>query len=210
MCSIFASFDNNILVELGKQNYYRGQKRHSITEIDKHYNLKQIIKYDYSFNEKNLLKTNNFQICHIQSPTNSLNNNNHPAQLNNMLLWHNGLIKHTDCDRLNKKQNNCIIWDTMLLLYEIKNKQWQNLSEINGSFACLFFIDQKLYIFRNILAPFFIGLKSISSIKTIHTPNKIPHNQIMSIKFHSNNNITLINENISFQTKENPYFNLNS
>lgn len=202
MCGIFCSFKTDKLEELSRLNVPRGNKTFSVSYI--YSNLVHVRRFDSGFDITKVEPKSGYKICHVQAPTTN-SKNIHPAKVNNkMFLWHNGMIKNDDVSRLQKKQGNNEIWDTQLLLNElIDQNHWSdNLSEIRGSFACLFLHNEKLYTFRNQLAPLFIDDDcNISSVKFGSSVDVEP-DVIHEINLFEKT----IKPVISFTTKENPYF----
>lgn len=140
MCGIYASFNKDEFDKLKYFNSSRGVKNESVTE----------------------LKTDNgtYYVGHIQSPT-SNSSNKHPAIQNKLKLWHNGIIKNHYMGSFDYYG-----WDTMFLLNRISESGTDVLSEIDGSFACIFTVNEDIFIFRNVLAPLFISSdNSLSSMK---------------------------------------------
>lgn len=205
MCGIFCSFQKEEIEFLAGKNSYRGS--HSFSILSFHENQINCTKQLGKFNI-DLVAEEGYKICHIQAPTTSSKSAEfiHPAQIENNYLWHNGIIKHFDCLRLNRKQNNNIHWDTHLLLLELLDEEnrLNNLSEINGSFACVFLRENQVFFFRNILSPLFYGKSTFSSVKTSLTPKIIPSEKFLRFDFSKNE---LIGEG-KFLTKEQPYYGL--
>lgn len=178
MCGIYASFDRNIFDELKTANEPRGDKSR---------------QYEFAIG--------GYNIGHIQAPT-TQSDICHPAVINKSLLWHNGIIKQSYIPELQQNVGSDEKWDTFLLLRYIE--QNKDLSEIDGTFACLYFNGTDIMIFRNALAPMFIGdHASISSVKTKYTPIKIDSGEIYKL-----NTQMLEYEKIgkTFTTKNNPYY----
>jgi hypothetical protein len=165
MCSIIGSFDTNIARKLCKINNYRGALSHSITYIDLAYEVRYIQR---SKGEINLdlinIPENHYCIIHQQAPTQQ-SNHIHPAEFENNLLWHNGILKSNTIQRLQKDEDEKSEWDTYLLLKHLdRNRVPQN---IDGSFACLL-LDNcgELFAFRNEIVPLFYDeYLNISSTK---------------------------------------------
>lgn len=125
-------------------------------------------------------------VCHIQAPTGETRGieSVHPASHNESLLWHNGIIKEYDCARLRTKQKSTEMWDTKLLLKEAIDpfNFSANLSEVNGSFACILYEPiNGMFVFRNALSPLFIGKRCISSVKCDLADSSIPRRDLLPI-----------------------------
>lgn len=210
MCGIFAAFNLTDFQTLAKANAYRGQASYSITTLM--FNVKRDkVTPAIGMTKKGLGKFSTvgvppapFYIGHIQAPTSQAPSYEtiHPAQWNNRMLWHNGIIKEHDCDRLRQKQNSKELWDTMLLLKEVNI--CANLNEINGSFACLYW-HEGLYVFRNLLAPMHIGDGCLSSVPTSLTPTRLKAERYYEIDFNHDVSKLHLVEIDRFITKENPY-----
>lgn len=204
MCGIVASFNKDKLIELYKLNAYRGEMSHSISIFNFKTNSISVKKYSDKINFDNIvINDNEYCIIHSQAPTNKKDNQNiHPAEYNTKLLWHNGIIKDFEVSRLKEKYNSNVTWDTLLLLYELSETKYiSNLSNLNGSFSCLFLGNKKLFLFRNEISPLFTDTElNISSVKFNNSVSLIP-NTFFEIDFSNN---TLI-EKEKFETFENPY-----
>lgn len=212
MCGIFATLDILALNPLSQANAYRGQHSNSISHFTVTDGVVSLNKINRRFGTIDLSEStdNGFYICHIQAPTGSERSSDtiHPADENGVLLWHNGIIKESECDRLREKQHSHYTWDTQLLLREVIYTYHNDdaLSQINGSFACILYYMSSLYVFRNKLSPLFIGPQSISSVKCEVADASIDADKIYKIRFKNNSiELELIS---SFTTKENPYWGL--
>lgn len=222
MCGIFAAFTKSELIQLSQANAYRGQHSFSVTGVDliqkrtkKIPQLKFLIRKIGSFDLSDTPDAS-FYICHIQAPTGTMQDEKaiHPAESatrHGFLLWHNGIIKEHECDRLRAKQKTDCQWDTMLLLNEISDPGLflDHLNEINGSFSCIARLwNSNFYLFRNALAPMFIGEGCLSSVFTPLTPNRVKAERFYLIDFSHDVSRIHLNEIARFQTKENPYVGL--
>jgi glutamine phosphoribosylpyrophosphate amidotransferase len=208
MCGIFGAFDRNEFVSLARANSYRGQHSFSIVTFDQDLSTIKGIQQRLGVFDESLVSEEGYKIGHIQAPTgNNGVDSIHPAKLGDVLLWHNGLIKDFDCERLRKKQNSNETWDTRLLLNEVVHKnRFANLSEINGSFACVMFENTSLFVFRNAISPLFFGEDRLSSVKTELTPESLPAEKFFLVNM-VEKKLSFFNLG-SFTTKENPYFGL--
>lgn len=222
MCAIFGSFDIEKLRELKDLNAYRGEISGSLTLF-----MQDIVTTIKIFGEitpehfktlhnLNFIEGDYFYLGHIQAPTTeaAADESVHPAIYHNgydklTSLWHNGIIKQRELDRINKENNSHYVWDTQMLCESITNNGFESLSDIEGSFACVYVesdIDSRratCYIFRNEISPLFVDDQlNISSTKFegSHSlePGKVFKLDIVNRK--------LIDTNIRFKTKENPYF----
>lgn len=220
MCAIIGSFQPKMLVHLYELNSYRGTHSHSITVYD-HRNKK--IRYSdkrlgalLESHIVNVTRTfpDNYYIIHSQAPTteNTGDNSIHPAVLhhnetkNHSYLWHNGILKPKTIKQLQQETGVGSSWDTELLLYYMIIKG--NLSDIDGSFACLMFHMGDLYMFRNEISPLFIDFDmTISSTKFETRP--IDGGAAFSVKPNTIFKLDLVNESTTiqstFNTKNSPY-----
>lgn len=205
MCAIVGSFSKTKLKELIELNSYRGNHSYSLSEYDVKTGEARVLARElgeFNFNLINELTPSRYYIAHTQAPTTGEQSieNIHPFKFNNSLLWHNGIIKE-DCilemqDKLETKQG----WDTALL------SEWvfysRDLSEVDGTFSCVKYIYNNLYLFRNEISPMFIdGEWNISSTK-FENSTSTPPNEVLYMDFDSKE----LKSVRSFTTKENPYF----
>lgn len=219
MCGIFAAINKTDLTTLAQANAYRGEHSHSITGFYFGEN-KRKTKSTIGPTVRRLGKFNpdaitdcDFYVAHIQAPTSGAPKDMstvHPAQMNSSYLWHNGIIKEHECDRLRAKHQIDEKWDTMLLLKEIyySGECLDNLSEINGSFACVAYVWDQLFVFRNALAPMFFGPGCLSSVRTSLTPNQVKSERFYHLDFDHDVSKPHLDEVGRFKTKENPYVGL--
>jgi len=219
LCSIIGSFEPKMLVHLYELNSYRGTHSHSITVYD--YRNKRVRYIDRALGELDELKLMNitrtspgdYYIIHSQAPTtdNVDINSIHPASFHHMevgdssLLWHNGILKPNSIRTLRTQTGIDTSWDTQLLLHHMINSG--NLSEIDGSFACLMYHMGEMYMFRNEISPLFIDFDmNISSTKfnmssTAGDAFYIKPNHVFKLDLHSKS--TIIQS--TFTTKNVPY-----
>lgn len=198
MCGIFASFDNDKLNELAKLNSYRGSHsfsvfNHSTGYLHKDFGLFDITKAPIGYN-----------ICHVQAPTTSERSieNIHPSEIHGTYLWHNGIIKDMSISELNSFFCSTERWDTKLLHYAMQ-ADYNILSKINGSFACVYVSQGRIFIFRNEITPLFVDSDlNISSVK-FEGSTQLPPNMIYELEL---NKKELLSTGNSFTTLENPYF----
>lgn len=193
MCAIFGSKDFSFFKSLAELNSYRGQHSYSITQFDRSLNIinqiKSIGNFDYQF--KADFNTEYF-LGHIQAPTTQVSGI-HPCIKNSKMLWHNGIIKQFELDKFNWTG-----WDTEFLLDHLNQ-----LSDINGSFACALYEENILTFFRNEISPLFFDLNlNISSTKFENSTSLIP-NRIFKMNLAKSE---LKDINKVFVTKENPYY----
>lgn len=203
MCSIIGSFDKKKLIELCELNAYRGQHSHSISYYDPDINDFFYISRSYGAIDYDMIDIPEGQYCvvHMQAPTTDVDNDCiHPAQITNRYLWHNGIIKQKEIERLQKKFNVDDTWDTYLLLVQMINIGTPE--NIDGTFSCLYYNGSNLYLFRNEISPMFIDSEfNISSTKF---ENSSPTNENTVYLFRPERKV--LNEVFTFKTVENPYY----
>lgn len=201
MCGIFCSFDKKKIDELRRLNSYRGSHSYSVFAVVNEFVFRAMGDMDMS-----MVPETGYKVCHVQAPTTDARSIDsvHPATKNGCMLWHNGIIKNFDVARLQKKQGTTIQWDTALLLEELDSDNWlSNLSEINGSFACVFYDGEEIYVFRNEISPLFYDDElNISSVK-FEGSRSLPPNKVFMLDFKQK---CLIDMDFNFTTKENPYY----
>ena len=200
MCSIIASYSKSVIEELAALNAYRGQHSHSVYVFKKYTN-----ELLYSHRDLGQLNINNHKlpegyiICHQQAPTteNKQKTDIHPAQVNNHLLWHNGIIKEKAIKTLQADLESTSSWDTKLLLKYLI--YYDKPSTIDGTFSCIWYNGTNLILFRNEISPLFIDKNlNISSTKFDGSQSIAPNKMFV-----------LDSELIeigSFKTVENPYY----
>lgn len=220
MCSIIGSFEPKMLVHLYELNSYRGTHSHSITVYD--YRNKKIRYCDRQLGvleERQLINVTrtfpgDYYIVHSQAPTteNVSIKSVHPAMHHNnevrdiSLLWHNGILKPKTINMLKQATGIDSSWDTELLLYHMVYKG--NLSEVDGSFACLMYHMGDLYMFRNEISPLFIDFDmNISSTPFEISPVdggksiSVKPNTVFKLDLHNKSSII----QSVFNTKNSPY-----
>ena len=211
MCSIIGSFNVDKIKELAELNRYRGEHSHSLFVIcPETYNLKYSYKGLGSLNVNEHDVPSGYVIAHQQAPTTKNNDDTiHPAEWHNDLLWHNGIIKSDCVEILKKTLKTTETWETKLLLQTLKSfKQhiWEEhyspLSNIDGSFSCLWKSADIIFLFRNEISPMFIDNNfSISSTK-FKNSRSIEANTMWGFDI---NDKQLI-EGYKFATVNNPYY----
>src|SRR5574343_406577 len=198
MCGIFCSFSKDKLIELAKLNSYRGEHSYSVYNTD---TLE--LKKDFgSFDATKI--SSGHSICHVQAPTTTEKtyDNIHPSEVDGTYMWHNGIIKEFSITELQKNLSTDEKWDTKLL-HESFLINYESLSTINGSFACVCIENGSIYVFRNEISPLFIDENlNISSVKFDGAVSLDP-NVVFELDLKAKK---LINTGLKFKTLENPYF----
>ena len=205
MCAIVGSFNRDKFEELIELNTYRGNHSYSFAEYDiknrKFNNLVRDFGY-FDFSVLDGIEEGNYLIGHVQAPTTDSKDKDsiHPSELNETFLWHNGIIKE-DCVReLQTNLGNYNKWDTNLLHQWIINDK--DLSEIDGTFSCLYANNNSLFLFRNEISPMFIDKDfNLSSTKFVGSKATEP-NELLIVDLNNKK----LNTKFTFTTKENPYF----
>lgn len=204
MCSIIGSFSKERLHNLAGLNAYRGSHSHSVYAITQD-------SIDYSHRGYGLLNVpdhsvshsdGRYFVAHQQAPTTADMTHMHPAQIGDDLLWHNGIIKEDEIERLQQMFGCKAKWDTYLLLKYIVHNE--NVNNIDGTFSCVMRLKNEWFIFRNEISPMFISdTGDISSTKFAGSTS-IPPNIIFKMKILVDS-IELIPYD-EFVTVENPYY----
>jgi hypothetical protein len=197
MCAIVCSFNKDKLKELYKLNSYRGELSFSLATINLGMPLFNTLQQGEGKMPDNLvdelpLHEYTYMVTHSQAPTTNTSNI-HPARYGDSLLWHNGIVK----------QKNIIegTWDTAWLLEQIVHHGWDALSEVDGTFACILYHEDDLYVFRNEISPLYIDSNlNISSTKFEHS-NMLQPNIVFKFGYKDHLIMTA-----GFKTKENPYY----
>jgi glutamine phosphoribosylpyrophosphate amidotransferase len=200
MCGIFCSFDSKKAKELLTLNSYRGSHSYSFTVVGDE-PIRGLGEFDVS-----LLDKDGYKICHVQAPTTEARGYDsiHPAEFDGMRLWHNGIVKDFDVKRLQQKYGVDTSWDTMLILYELSSANWEeNLSEINGSFACILQENGMVYAFRNEISPLFYDNEMNISSVIFNDSRPLPPNRMFVLDLGRRK---IEDIGCSFKTKENPYY----
>lgn len=202
MCGIFGSFDKNKFEELREMNLYRGNFTHSLARVKLDGSLPTSLIKGTKKPEIPDLEEYDFYIGHCQAPTSRDGknpDNAHPAVYENSYLWHNGIIKDQCIKEMQELLNSAVAWDTLLLNKYITKDY--DLSNIDGSFACVWIKDNKLHLFRNLISPLYIDENlNFSSVK-FEGSKPLKAECIFVVQENK-----LIQTDLTFSTKNNPYF----
>lgn len=201
MCAILGSFSKRKLLDLYRLNAYRGEMSHSLTSFD-YYNDDRL-RLGVLFQDNGPLNTevldalhereDRYFFAHSQAPTTDTNNM-HPAVFGNAMLWHNGIVKQSSIPE--------DTWDTAWLLEKILDYGWSSLSRINGTFACVMFYTNEMFVFRNEISPMFVDDNlNISSTK-FEGSRSLEPNKVFKMYFKDKKLIPIA----YFETFENPYY----
>ena len=204
MCSIIGSLDKETIVGLCELNAYRGQHSHSISYYDLENNYFSGIHRSLGpVNYNNIdIPENSYCVVHMQAPTteDKSSNNIHPAMSHGKILWHNGIIKEKEIQRLQEVYGEVDTWDTYILLKHMMTVGTP--ANIDGSFSCLYFDSYRMYLFRNEIAPMFIDDDfNISSTK-FPKSNPTEPNSLLLFEPGLKSLVPILN----FNTVEYPYY----
>lgn len=204
MCSIIVSLDQNKFSELIDLNQSRGKFSYSYCKILdlKNFENRELIK-EWGVFDKSKISTSVIHIGHTQAPTGGLiqdKNRIHPAQENDSLLYHNGILKPSYVKFLQGRYKTNETWDTSLLLKRLEDIGFEALSEVDGSFACVYIRDGQIIIFRNEIAPLFYEEKT-GSLSSTKFDGSIAIKSNTVFRYEYGALIPLA----TFETKNNPY-----
>lgn len=199
MCAIIGSFDKVTLAELYKLNSYRGELSYSVCSFKQNGKLDVGVLMQGEGKMPDTLifrypsETGDFYIAHSQAPTTETKNI-HPAANDAALLWHNGIIK--------QKTISEGTWDTAWLLEQILDYGWSVLSRIDGTFACVMYNENSLYVFRNEISPLFIDDNLNISSTRFNGGESLEPNKVFKLDLIKKKKYI----EAEFETKENPYY----
>ena len=206
MCGIIGSFSKEKILDLDRLNEDRGNKAFSFAVFDDWFRLHKIFKRAGQFDE-NFLKRDiygSYFILHIQSPTKLdeiIPETIHPSTIDNISLWHNGMVLDSCLETLKKELNETSNWDTRIILQGLIKEGYSFLEKIEGSFACLLYKDEKISLFRNQIVPLYIDSELNISSAQFENSEEIDSNKIYQLDF---KNKILIHVN-NFVNNHNPY-----
>jgi len=148
MCSIICSSDRTQLFNLIKDTQHRGEHAHTVFEG------RQVKEYFGLFDEEHVNHEGR-TIVHLQAPT-SQTKFTHPTHIDRSLLWHNGIIEPRSVRELSEQYEPGMEFDTKLIHHVLEDKGFDGLSDISGSFACLYLKNDVMYMFRSKHAQLYI------------------------------------------------------
>jgi asparagine synthetase B (glutamine-hydrolysing) len=183
MCAIFGSTNKEEFLELAAMNAYRGGHSFSIGAYDASTgSFKQLIRNIGEFEMIEESYDNVLWVGHQQAPTTDARDikSVHPAEYNNTMLWHNGIIKDYMVKEWQQKYNEDIVWDTqwmtrLLDKHGIECLLFRNdnspmfIDESTGSFSSTKF-DKSVAISSNVIYNYING-NWIKSDNTFNTKN---------------------------------------
>ena len=206
MCAITGSFNKEKLKELYKLNAYRGEMSYSLAtftpsplggDLVSEMRLGVLMQNDGSMPEELVdtvpLSENGYLIAHSQAPTTDTKNI-HPAVYGSTMLWHNGIIKQKTIPEET--------WDTQWLLEQIVYYGWSSLSRIDGTFACIMYNNNEIYVFRNEISPLFYDDELNFSSTKFEGSKSLEPNKVFRVNF----NYKQLSPVAFFETFENPYY----
>lgn len=206
MCSIIGSFSKERLSVLADLNSYRGTHSHSLFVYDEN---RTLIYSNRSFGKLVITDhpvaegSGRYFIAHQQAPTTEAKNTKaiHPAFMDDVVLWHNGIIKADDVKRLQEQYQTDEKWDTKLLLMHYLKTG--NVDNIDGTFACFVVDDGEFRLFRNEISPLFYN--DLGDISSTYFENSLSldANKVLTFEPSFDNMFNVVAE---FTTKENPYY----
>jgi asparagine synthetase B (glutamine-hydrolysing) len=203
MCSIIGSFKKDTIVELVKINAYRGQQSHSISYFDIVTGNITVIRGEGPIDcDKIDFEPLTYCIVHMQAPTQREKKSIHPAYHEGRFLWHNGILKQNYVEKLKGDLDEVCSWDTFLMLKSMVKTDKKSLNEFDGSFACVLYDNEKLYAFRNEIAPLYYDTNMNISSTKFYGSKSLDPNLIYHMDFNFQNFFKIK----TFTTVLNPYF----
>lgn len=159
MCAIFGSDNYETFLELARLNAYRGGHSFSVSSMKD--GRLTVHKKDFGPFPILDLPEADLYIGHVQAPTTEARDESsiHPAICCDSMLWHNGIIKEKQVKEWQEATGSDVAWDTQWMAFHLDKDGWDSLSEMDGSFACLWYNWYKggLYLFRNENSPMFLS-----------------------------------------------------
>lgn len=210
MCSIVVSTDTKKARDLVDLNASRGTHSHSIFYVNtNNYRLYGIHKMLGSLDPYMVNIPNEcVAIIHQQAPTTEIRDltSVHPSVLDNKdYLWHNGIIKDSICEKIYSQYLSNSKWDTNLLHAVIVDGGYEKLGEIDGSFACVRYVEGVgIHIFRNEIAPLYFDGDSFSSTEFSNSWEISP-NIVFNVEDFKDG-VPYVKQIADFATNYNPYY----
>ena len=199
MCAIFGSFKLEKLKELYELNKYRGELAYSLAMFETKNNLikNKILwggRTPFPEDTWELLKDKKgYFVGHIQAPTTDTTEIQ-PSMFEGTLLWHNGIIKQKEL-----KEGE---WDTRHLHKSYIKYGVDVLSDMDGSFACVYYNGNSIFAFRNEISPLYYDEDFNISSTQFEGSTPFNPNNVYQLNFFSKQ----LRSVGQFMTKENPYF----
>lgn len=213
MCAIIGSKWTNIdqILELIEMNKYRGTFSFSICGIGLNSKSLKFLIQGFDFPDfksyfDNIDLTDCYIIIHLQAPTNGLTKDLervHPAKVHQKLLYHNGIIKTAQVEKLEEQFGRRFNWDTMALATVVENGGFKELSNIDGSFACVYIQPyHDIYLFRNYSSILYINDDLTISSTKFEGSRELDINKVFALDFEENK----LKLEYEFQNIDNSYF----
>jgi hypothetical protein len=174
MCSIFGTFDVVEAKRLQQLNSRRGVISNSSTVFDNNINIVSMTK-QYGELDDFKEELSGYHLYHQQAPTSQENDTIHPSEYKNSFLWHNGIVKQDTIKKLMSRTGNNSLWDTHQINVLLNTSFTNDLDLIEGSFSCIWYKNNNLYMFRNQISPMFFNGSTISSEKFENSIETIPN-----------------------------------
>lgn len=159
MCGLVIARNLTRFDELMQDNLYRGGLYHSISYIGNYNGLIDVVRMQGPYRVGSVSPPTPYQlyIGHQQAPTGvaRTDKNVHPSVYQNCYLqksylWHNGMVKEVQLI-----SHRWFGWDTDYIHQGLVEVGVGALDHIDGSFACIWWYQNKLRIFRNDIVPLF-------------------------------------------------------
>jgi len=178
------SFSSETVKDLLELNKHRGSFSWSIT-------CNNNTEKDFGEFDTTVLENTNkgYKMCHIQAPTNGLvydKDRIHPTLVQDSKLWHNGLLRPAGIRYLNNKLGTDESFDTLLLHKAVVEYGFGILSEIEGLFSCVLYLNGNYYIFRTKHGKLFVDDNLSISSERFDDSKCINYDTIYKIDFENN------------------------
>lgn len=185
MCGIILSFDALQFEQLAQLNASRGSFSHSLTIVENDYTTHTVRNFGpFKHFPKN--REGKCMIGHVQAPTGGLVRDPqriHPAQMDSLKLWHNGIIKNSYVRKINERcgapdprHSKVYTWDTEAFLASIYYEKAYALTNTDGSFACVLVNERdSIEVFRNQTSPLYYTMAPPGlAISSVSFPMSLP------------------------------------
>jgi glutamine phosphoribosylpyrophosphate amidotransferase len=167
MCALFGSANRITFNLLAYANSHRGTHSHSVFISDS--TNSELTSQHKNFGTFTMPDTyGDYYHGHCQAPTTAATTfeNIHPSSSAlGTHLWHNGILFDSYVKELQAELDTDEKWDTKLLHNIIDREGLEVLSEVKGSFACVYYNGYNFYLFRNENCPLYTDGFSYSSTK---------------------------------------------
>ena len=184
MCSIIGGFNSEKFKELISINQHRGNFSYSFTDFLDNKIVSQIKGFGLFPEDLEAINSELFKVGHVQAPTGHLVKDRdriHPVMNETSMLWHNGIITPRGIRFLQQELNSKDEFDTRLLFKFLEVKEFKELSNIEGLFACLYYKNGSFYIFRTKHAKIYIDKDMNISSEHFEGSACLPYDTIYEI-----------------------------